>query len=159
MRKFWGWKTPIDKYLGQEAVSLEIKNWLGYSPPPLHFGAKNITSDITVGIGDIRVHIFCPQMTQELPKKHHKAGPREQLPTDALSQIDCRHTRQCEDCKEVCLCQWTMQRAFQKIWVGVCTWLRKRWALLLPTPTFQNAPPPLSWERSLKTYQAIEMSL
>ena len=51
------------------------------------------------------------ETTQELPKKHHEAGPPEQLPTDALSQIDYGHTRRCKDCKEVCLCQRTTQRA------------------------------------------------
>ena len=47
------------------------------------------------------MHIFYPQTTQELPKKHHEAGLPEQLPTDALSQIDFGHTRHCEDCKGV----------------------------------------------------------
>ena len=47
-----------------------------------------MASDITCGIGGIRVHIFYLQTTQQLPKKHHEAGPPEQLPTDALSQID-----------------------------------------------------------------------
>ena len=37
---------------------------------------------------------------------------REKPTTDALSQIDYGHTRHCEDCKEVCLCQRTTQRAF-----------------------------------------------
>ena len=37
---------------------------------------------------DFRAHIFCPQTTQKLSKKHHEAGPPEQLPSDALSQID-----------------------------------------------------------------------
>ena len=46
------------------------------------FGAENIASDITCGIGGIRVHIFYPKTTQELPKKHHEAGPPEQLPTN-----------------------------------------------------------------------------
>ena len=80
-------KTPIDKYLGEEALSLQNKNCLGHSlpPPPPHVGVKNIISDITGGISDIRVHIVCPQMTQELPKKHHEAGQPEQLPTVALS--------------------------------------------------------------------------
>ena len=157
MRKFWVFKTPIDKYLGQEALAIQNKNCLGHSlptPPPPYVGVKNIISDITSGISDIRAYIVCPQMTQELPKKHHEVGPPEQLPTVALSQIDCRHTRHRADCKEVCLCQWTMQRAFWKIWVGL--WLSERWAL--PPASFQNAPLPLSWERSLKTYQAIEMN-
>lgn len=60
---------------------------------------------------------FCPQTTQELPKKHHETGTRKKLPTDALSQIDYEHTRHYEDSKEVRLCQ---QRAFWKIYVGVC---------------------------------------
>ena len=61
-------------------------------PPPPFVGVKNIVSDITSGISDIRAHIVCPQKTQELPKKHHEAGQPQQLPTVALSQIDCRHT-------------------------------------------------------------------
>ena len=68
----------------------------------------------------IRAHIFCPQTTQELPKKHHDARMPEQLTTNALSQINYRHTRHYEDCKEVCLCQQTMQTAFWKICVRVC---------------------------------------
>ena len=69
-------------------------------------------------ISDFRTHIFClAQMTQELPKEHNEAGPPEQLPSDTLSQIDYGHTRHCEDCKEVCLCQRTTQRAFWKFWI------------------------------------------
>ena len=30
--------------------------------------------DISCDMGDIRAHIFCPQMTQELPKKHYDRG-------------------------------------------------------------------------------------
>ena len=79
-------KTPVDKCLGQEALSLRNKNCLGHSlPPPPHVGVNNIISDITGGISDIRAHIVCPQMTQELPKKHHEAGQPEQLSTVALS--------------------------------------------------------------------------
>ena len=65
------------------------------------FGAENIASDITCGIDGTRVHIFYPQTTQELPQKHHEAGLPEQLPNDALSQIDFGHTTHCEDCKGV----------------------------------------------------------
>ena len=46
--------------------------------------------DNTWDIGNFGVHIFCPQMAQELPKKCHEIGPPEQLPTDGLSQIDYR---------------------------------------------------------------------
>ena len=53
--------------------------------------------DNTWDIGNFGVHLFCPQMTQELPKKRHEVGPPEQLPTDGLSQIDYRHTRHCEE--------------------------------------------------------------
>ena len=82
--------------------------------------------DNTCDIGDFWEHIFCPQTTQELPKKYHESGLPEWLPTDALSQIDYWHTVHCEGCKEVCLSQWTTQRAFWKICVGVCTWLSGR---------------------------------
>ena len=63
---------------------------------------------------------FRPQTTHELPKKQEsrkqEAGPPGQLPTvDALSQIDYGHTSHFKDCKEVCLCQQTTQRAFWKL--------------------------------------------
>ena len=48
--------------------------------------------DITCGIGDFRAYIFCPPLTQELPKKHHEAGSSEQVRTYALSQIDYDYT-------------------------------------------------------------------
>ena len=54
--------------------------------------------------------------------------------TDALSQIDCRHTRHCKHYKEVCLCKRSTQRAFWEIWVGVCAWLGERW----PPPRFKT---------------------
>ena len=75
-------------------------------PWPARFGAKKHKDefDNTCDMGDFRAHIFCPQMTQELPKKHYEAGLPEQLPTGALSQIDYGHNRHCEDCKEICLC-------------------------------------------------------
>ena len=54
--------------------------------------------DNTCDICDFGAHIFCPQTTQELPKKHNEAGSPEvnDLPTDALSQIDYGHIRHCE---------------------------------------------------------------
>ena len=98
---------------------------------------------LSLRISEFPMHIFCPQNTQELPKKHHEAGPPEQLHADALSQIDLRtDARHCEDCKEVRLCRRTTQRAFWKIWVGICAWLGEKCALP-PPPTFQNSPPPL----------------
>ena len=71
---------------------------------------------LSLRISEFPMHILCPQNTQELPKKHHEAGPPEKLHTDALSQIDLRtDARHCEDCKEVRLCRRTTQRAFWKI--------------------------------------------
>ena len=105
---------------------------MGYAPlPKKNLGGaglphvlvpKNTFSDVfdnTCDSSDFRAHIFCPQTTQELPKKHNEARPPEQLPTDELSQIDYGHTRHREDC----LCQQTTQRAFWKICVGVSVWL------------------------------------
>ena len=114
----------------------------GTSMPPLQkkigVEPKSTFTDVfdnTCDIGDFRAHIFYQQTTQELPKKHHEAGSPEQLPTDALSQIDYGHTRHCKDCKEVCLSQRTTQKAFWKIWVWVC--------VCVPPPHVQNALPPL----------------
>ena len=59
----------------------------------------------------------------------------EQLPKDALSQIDYWHRW-----KNVCLCQLKTPRVFWKIWVAVCPWLSGRWA-----PPVQNAR--RLWER------------
>ena len=39
--------------------------------------------DIACDIDDFRSHIFCPQTTQQQPKKHHEARPPEQL-TDVM---------------------------------------------------------------------------
>ena len=61
------------------------------------FGAENTFTDVFDNTCDISDF-----------KKHNEAGPPEQLPADALSQIDYGHTRHCEDC----LCQRTTQRAF-----------------------------------------------
>ena len=84
---------------------------------------------LSLRISEFPMHIFCPQNTQELPKKHHEAGPPEQLHTDALSQIDLRtDARHCEDCKEVRMYRRTTQRAFWKIWVGICAWLGEKCA-------------------------------
>ena len=85
-------KILIDKYLGQEALALQNKNILGHSlspPPPPHIG---VNATLPVASATSKRKIVCPQMTQELPKKHHEAGQLQQLPTVGLSQIDCRHT-------------------------------------------------------------------
>ena len=42
--------------------------------PPDALVLKNSFTDV-FDIGDFRAHIFCPQTIQELPKKHHEAGP------------------------------------------------------------------------------------
>ena len=65
------------------------------SPTP-RFGAEKTFTDVldnTCGHRRLQNAHFMPSDgTQELPKKHHGAGPPEQLPTDALSQIDYVHT-------------------------------------------------------------------
>ena len=48
--------------------------------PVQRFGAENIASDITCGIGDIRAHIYRSQTAQE-------AGLPQQLPTDAVTPV------------------------------------------------------------------------
>ena len=51
------------------------KIWRGHTKPPDALVLKNIFTDVfdnTCDIGDFRMHIFCPQTTQELPKKHHE---------------------------------------------------------------------------------------
>ena len=54
--------------------------------PVPSFGAENIASNITYGIGDITAHIYCAQTAQELPKKHHEAVLPERLPTDTIAR-------------------------------------------------------------------------
>ena len=84
----------------------------GHPPPPLHvLVPKNTIADVFDNNFDMSAHIFCPQTTQEFPKKHNEAGTPEQQPTDALSQINYGHNGHCENC----LCQRTTQRAFWKI--------------------------------------------
>ena len=72
-------------------------------------------------------------MKQELP---------EQLPTDALSQIDYGHTKQWGlDCNEVCSCQRTTQNAFLKnLNRGMCI---AEWDMSPPPPRFKTRTPPL----------------
>ena len=56
---------------------LSLHRWQSRGGGGPCFGAKNVFTDvfdITCDIGDFRVHIFCPQTTQELPNKHHEAG-------------------------------------------------------------------------------------
>ena len=69
--------------------------------------------------------IFCPQKTEELPKKHNEAGPPEQLLTDALSQIDYKHT--------VHYTLWRLlvptnnaKGILEKLSRGNCVWLSRR---------------------------------
>ena len=57
---------------GGRGVRSTLKQKLGWQSPP-HFG------DNTCNIGHFSAHIFCPQTTQEQPKKHHETGPPEQL--------------------------------------------------------------------------------
>ena len=51
----------------------------GHSPPPPHvLVPKNTIADVFDNNFDISAHIFCPQTTQELPKKHNEVGTPEQ---------------------------------------------------------------------------------
>ena len=66
------------------------KQKFGVAEPPYILMPKNTfmdVFDITCDTGDFRVHIFCPQTTQELPKKHHEAGPPKQALTTAYGCI------------------------------------------------------------------------
>ena len=98
------------------------KNWWGWGgKAPSRFGAEKHFYDVfdnTCDISDFRAHFFCPQTTQELPKKHNEAGPPEQLPTDEFSQIDYRRTRHREDC----LCQRTTNAKgiLENLCRGIC---------------------------------------
>lgn len=59
---------------------------------------KNTFQDVfdnTCDIDDFRAHIFCLQTTQELPKKHHEAGPPEKLTTDKLDSVKIAKTFAC----------------------------------------------------------------
>lgn len=58
---------------GGRGVRSTPKQKLGGRSSPPHF------SDNTCDIGDFTVPIFCPQTTQEQPKKHSEAGPPEHL--------------------------------------------------------------------------------
>ena len=104
------------------------QKWRGKAPHVLK--PKNTFTEVfnnTCDISDFRAHIFCPQTTQELPKKqHHEAGPPEQLITDTLDTVTI-----------------SKRFPFWKYWVRVRVWLSGRWVLPPPPLTFQNAPPPL----------------
>ena len=69
----------------------------GEGGPTPRFGAEKTFTDVldnTCGHRRLQSAHFLPSDgTQELPcTMHHEAGPPEQLPTDALSQIDYVHT-------------------------------------------------------------------
>ena len=105
----------------QDVIGGRVGGARGTSPPPPQkkkklggrrevLVPKNTFTDVFHNTCDISAY-FLPSdnsRTTGLPKKHNEAGPPEQLPTDALSQIDNGHTRHCEDC----LCQQIMQRVF-----------------------------------------------
>ena len=108
----WENGAPFRSSLGRGAVAPHPKQKRGAKsppPPPTHRCIRQYLWHQRLQ----RAH-FLPS---ELPT--NKAGLPEQLPTDILSQIDYGQTRHCEDCS----CQRTTQRAFWKIWVGVCVWL------------------------------------
>ena len=127
MRKFWVCKTPIDKYLGQEALALQNKNCQGHSLPPAPT-------------------CWC----QQYHKRHYRRHQRHQseklyalrwLKNYLRSTMKLDNYNNClllrchrsiadtldtVKIAEVCLCQQIMQRAFWEIWDGVCTWLSER---------------------------------
>ena len=86
------------------------------SPPPhkqiTNIGRKNPPStvlvpkdtctdvfDITCDMADFKGHIFCPQTTYELSKKHHDAGSPKNCLLLHCDRSKYGHTRHCEDCK------------------------------------------------------------
>ena len=75
----------------------------GPPPPPLFNAEKHFYGMyLALPVKSATSERFYPETNHELHKKHHEAGPLEQLTTDALSQIDYGNTRHCEDCKEFC---------------------------------------------------------
>ena len=62
------------------------------APPPTFWCQKTLLRLYLTIPGNFTAHIFCSQATQKLPKKHNEPGPPEQLPTDALSRINYKHT-------------------------------------------------------------------
>ena len=101
----------IDGGVGGQGGRSPPKQKLGGRAPTHVLVPKNTIPYVFDNNFDISGHIFCPQTTQELPKKHNEAETPEQQPTDALSQIDYGHNRHCENC----LCQRTTQSVFWKI--------------------------------------------
>ena len=81
-------RSTMNRGGGAVAPQTEIG---GALPPPHVLVPKNTIADVFDNNFDISAHIFCPQTTQELPKKHNEEGTPEQQPTDALSQIDYGH--------------------------------------------------------------------
>ena len=88
---------------------------------PFHVLVKDDTftdvTDITCDMADFKahIHIFCPMTSCELSKKHHGAAPPKNCLLMHCDKSKYGHTRHCEDCKEVCLCQRTTRRAFWRI--------------------------------------------
>ena len=94
---------------------------IGGKNPPFHVLVLEDTFtdvfDITCDMADFKahIHIFCPQTTCELSKKHHESGTPKNCLLMHCDKSKYGHTRHCEDCKEVCLCQRTTRRAFWRI--------------------------------------------
>ena len=83
----------------------------GRSPTPnKHLGEQSPSAFLV-----LKISLAQHNNSQELPKKHHEAGLPEQMLTDALSRINYGHTRHCEDCKNVCLCNKKCKGHFEKI--------------------------------------------
>ena len=82
------------------------QKFVGQSPPRFSAPKKLLRLYLTVPVKSATSErtfsaLRRLERSQELPEKHHEAGPPTQLRTDALSQIDHGHTRHCQDYKEV----------------------------------------------------------
>ena len=125
---------PILSYpiLFAGAVAPQAKIWDGGQSRPTFWGRQTLllmyfTIPVTSATSE---RTFSALRRLENYLRNRNAP--EQLPTNALSQIDYGHTRHCEDC----LCQRTTQKAFWNFFhysyffVGVCVWLSGRRAPL-----------------------------
>ena len=158
-KRLWYTTTIIDGRAGG-TIAPKTKIWeaepLGQHPPlPAHTQTHTLVPENTyrwiwhwwiLPVSSTTSELFCPKMTQELPKKHYEAG----LPEQAWNNCPWMHCHKsiadtldtaCEDWKEVCLCQLKCQRYFGKFEEGyICMWLNGRWA----PQCFKKCPFPLN---------------
>ena len=70
---------------------------LGWGSAPPRFRCQKVYLTFPVALANLECTFFCPPMTQELSKEHHKIGLSEQLFNYAWSQIHYRHTGHCHN--------------------------------------------------------------